>query len=87
MRLKYEASWRAGDEYPPFVADKAPAVEFLKAVLDSAVGTQVSHSFRLSAAVAVQRQLLLSAKDAATRRAFTQLLHDMLRIVLHENPM
>eukprot|EP00965_Chrysotila_dentata_P067188 2223921-Pleurochrysis_carterae.AAC.1 len=35
MQLKYEASWRAGVETPPFVADNASAVEFLKAVLDS----------------------------------------------------
>eukprot|EP00965_Chrysotila_dentata_P159408 5266282-Pleurochrysis_carterae.AAC.1 len=72
MQLKYEASWRAGGENLPFVADNASAdaVEFMKAVLDSAVGAHGSHSFRLSEAVAVQRsQLLLSAKNAATRRA------------------
>eukprot|EP00965_Chrysotila_dentata_P119035 3935261-Pleurochrysis_carterae.AAC.1 len=41
-----------------------------KAVLDSVIGTPIIHSFSISDVVAVQIcQLLLNAKDAATRRA------------------
>eukprot|EP00965_Chrysotila_dentata_P084848 2800688-Pleurochrysis_carterae.AAC.11 len=70
MELKYEASCRAGVETPPLVADNASAVEFTKTVLDSRVGTPIEHSFSIADAVAVQiSQLLLNAKNAATRRA------------------
>eukprot|EP00965_Chrysotila_dentata_P237142 6201708-Pleurochrysis_carterae.AAC.2 len=41
MQLKLEEKWRAGVETPPFAADIASAVDFLKAVLDSAVGTAI----------------------------------------------
>eukprot|EP00965_Chrysotila_dentata_P161102 5319519-Pleurochrysis_carterae.AAC.1 len=52
MQLKREASWRSGVETPPFVADNASAVEFLKAVLDSVVGTPIIHIFSITYAVA-----------------------------------
>eukprot|EP00965_Chrysotila_dentata_P175175 5782419-Pleurochrysis_carterae.AAC.1 len=76
MQLKYaEASWRAGDENPPFVADNTSVVEFLKAVLDRAVdGTQTAtfefercgHKARFGAAV-WPRSSIYFARFAAFR--------------------
>eukprot|EP00965_Chrysotila_dentata_P064251 2128498-Pleurochrysis_carterae.AAC.1 len=71
MQLKFNENWEGDVENPPFKIDNASAVEFLHAILDSAVGTRIFHSFSLSEAVAVQvSQLLLSAKDAKRERAF-----------------
>eukprot|EP00965_Chrysotila_dentata_P009595 311842-Pleurochrysis_carterae.AAC.1 len=71
MQLKFEEKWRAGVETPPFAFDNASAVDLLKAVLDRAVGTPISHLFKITKAVAAQTcQLLLTVKDAAARRAF-----------------
>eukprot|EP00965_Chrysotila_dentata_P261858 6214385-Pleurochrysis_carterae.AAC.2 len=43
--VSFEASWARGVEFPPFKVDNNSAVEFMRAVLDSAVGTRISHSF------------------------------------------
>eukprot|EP00965_Chrysotila_dentata_P129581 4283895-Pleurochrysis_carterae.AAC.1 len=71
MQLKFNENWEGGVEIPPLKIDNASTVEFLRAILDSAVGIRISHPFSLSEAVAVQTsQLLLSAKDAERERAF-----------------
>eukprot|EP00965_Chrysotila_dentata_P225381 6194717-Pleurochrysis_carterae.AAC.1 len=70
MQLKVNDS-EGGVEIPPFKIDNASTVEFFRAVLDSAVGTRVYHSFSLSEAVAKQiSQLFLSAKDSKREQAF-----------------
>eukprot|EP00965_Chrysotila_dentata_P094706 3131898-Pleurochrysis_carterae.AAC.1 len=67
--LKFEAAWARGLESPPFQADNLSAVEFLYAVLDSAVGRRIEHSFSVSEAVAVQiARLFLNVKTADTAR-------------------
>eukprot|EP00965_Chrysotila_dentata_P015309 506553-Pleurochrysis_carterae.AAC.1 len=72
MELKFEVIWAPTKEIPPFTADNISAVKFLRAVLDSAVGTMINHrTLMLSEAVAVQVcQLLLSGKDAKTQSMF-----------------
>eukprot|EP00965_Chrysotila_dentata_P142646 4714975-Pleurochrysis_carterae.AAC.1 len=45
---------RWGVELPPFKVDNKFAVEFLRAALDSAVGTSIKRTFCLTEAVAVQ---------------------------------
>eukprot|EP00965_Chrysotila_dentata_P088458 2920941-Pleurochrysis_carterae.AAC.1 len=54
MDVTFDASWERGVELPPFKVDNNFAVEFLRAVLDSAVGTSIKHAFCLTEAVAVQ---------------------------------
>eukprot|EP00965_Chrysotila_dentata_P002724 88587-Pleurochrysis_carterae.AAC.1 len=74
MQLKFNENWEGGVENPPFKIDNASAVEFLRAILDGAVGTRISNSCSLSEAVAVQiSQLFLSAKDAKRERVFAPL--------------
>eukprot|EP00965_Chrysotila_dentata_P206500 6183572-Pleurochrysis_carterae.AAC.1 len=71
MDVTFDASWEGDVELPPFKVDNNFAVEFLRAVIDSAEGTSIKHTFCLTEAVAVQvRQLLLSAKDARAKHAF-----------------
>eukprot|EP00965_Chrysotila_dentata_P118883 3931383-Pleurochrysis_carterae.AAC.1 len=54
LEMKFEATWARGVKIPPFQADNLSAVEFLYAVLDSAVGRIIEHSFSVSEAAAVQ---------------------------------
>eukprot|EP00965_Chrysotila_dentata_P018032 598904-Pleurochrysis_carterae.AAC.1 len=57
---------REGDSQPPsFKADEPTAVEFLNAVLASAVGTHIEHSIALTEAVVAQICSLLIGKDPA----------------------
>eukprot|EP00965_Chrysotila_dentata_P060077 1992491-Pleurochrysis_carterae.AAC.1 len=70
MDVSSDTCWERDLEFLPFKVDNNSAVELLRAVLDSAVGTQISHSVCLTAAVATQLgQLFLSAKNARTKHA------------------
>eukprot|EP00965_Chrysotila_dentata_P028088 934167-Pleurochrysis_carterae.AAC.3 len=69
MQLKFDEIWEGCVEIPPFKIKNTSAVELLCAVLDSAVGNHIIHSFSVSEAVAVQiGQLFLSLKDADQAR-------------------
>eukprot|EP00965_Chrysotila_dentata_P241947 6204595-Pleurochrysis_carterae.AAC.1 len=71
MDVKFDTFWERGVEFPPFKVDNNFVVEFLPAVLDSAVETRISRSFCLTEPVAAQLgQLFLSAKSARTKHAF-----------------
>eukprot|EP00965_Chrysotila_dentata_P092183 3043184-Pleurochrysis_carterae.AAC.2 len=54
MALKFDMFREGEAKFPPFEPDKSSAVEFLKAVLDSVVGTCITHNIRQSEAVVVQ---------------------------------
>eukprot|EP00965_Chrysotila_dentata_P214002 6187973-Pleurochrysis_carterae.AAC.1 len=70
LKLKFEATWARGVENPPFQADNLAAVEFLYAVLDSAVGRHIQHSFSVFEAVAVPiAQFTLNGKTSDTARS------------------
>eukprot|EP00965_Chrysotila_dentata_P117355 3878868-Pleurochrysis_carterae.AAC.1 len=71
MDVSFDTFWERGGEFPPFKVDNNSAVKFPRAVLDSAVGTRISHSFCLTEAVVAQLgQLFLRAIDARTKHAF-----------------
>eukprot|EP00965_Chrysotila_dentata_P076984 2541594-Pleurochrysis_carterae.AAC.1 len=71
MDVTFNVSWERGVELPAFKVDNNSAVEFLRAVLDSAVGTSIKHTFCLTEAVAVQvGKISLSAKDARAKHTF-----------------
>eukprot|EP00965_Chrysotila_dentata_P004020 130724-Pleurochrysis_carterae.AAC.1 len=46
MQLKFNENWEGGVENPPFTIDNASAGEFLRAILDSAVGTPPKNAKR-----------------------------------------
>eukprot|EP00965_Chrysotila_dentata_P144698 4779881-Pleurochrysis_carterae.AAC.1 len=52
--IKPDLIWKAGQELPRFRIDVVSAVNFVNAVLDSAVGTHIKHNVAVSQAVAVQ---------------------------------
>eukprot|EP00965_Chrysotila_dentata_P189077 6173126-Pleurochrysis_carterae.AAC.1 len=62
MALKFDTFREGEANFPPFEPDKSFAVEFLKTVLDSIVGTYVTQNATLSEAVVVQR--LFCGKEA-----------------------
>eukprot|EP00965_Chrysotila_dentata_P229927 6197485-Pleurochrysis_carterae.AAC.4 len=70
--LLFDVCWKRGEELPPFTVDNEAAVEFLRAVVDSRVGTRISHSVALTEGVAVQLYKLLCGKDSAAVQSFSQ---------------
>eukprot|EP00965_Chrysotila_dentata_P040063 1330692-Pleurochrysis_carterae.AAC.1 len=60
LQLTFKAFWERGREIPPFIVENKFAVDFLKAVVDSPVGTGIKHNVSIvSEAVAVQVYRLL----------------------------
>eukprot|EP00965_Chrysotila_dentata_P176093 5814327-Pleurochrysis_carterae.AAC.1 len=45
MDVPFDASCERGVELPPFKVDNNSAVEFLRALRDSAVGTSIKHTW------------------------------------------
>eukprot|EP00965_Chrysotila_dentata_P192364 6175133-Pleurochrysis_carterae.AAC.1 len=89
MDVSFDAFWERGVEFPPlrFKVDKNSAVEFLCAVLDSAVGKRISPFSCLTEAVAAQvGQFFLSAKDLArsTLLRRTPAFRPFMRLFSHQ---
>eukprot|EP00965_Chrysotila_dentata_P194306 6176300-Pleurochrysis_carterae.AAC.1 len=73
MDVSFDASWKGGVKFTPFKVDNNSAVvEFLRAVLESDVGTRIKHFCCLTEPVAKCKlgSLFLSAKDARAKHAF-----------------
>eukprot|EP00965_Chrysotila_dentata_P047869 1587786-Pleurochrysis_carterae.AAC.1 len=49
--ITYSTIWKGEGQSPPFKVDEPTAVEFISAVLASAVGTRIQHSIALTEAV------------------------------------
>eukprot|EP00965_Chrysotila_dentata_P187361 6172080-Pleurochrysis_carterae.AAC.1 len=79
-----------GVEFPPFKVNINSAVEFLRAVLDSAVGTRISHfSLPHRGCSCASWAAFLSAKDACTKHAVAshtclQQFRPFMRLFLHQ---
>eukprot|EP00965_Chrysotila_dentata_P036795 1224187-Pleurochrysis_carterae.AAC.1 len=70
--IKADLVWKAGQESPRFRIDVVSTVEFVNAVLDSAVGTYVKHNFAVSQAVSVRVYRLLCDAHADASRLFSR---------------
>eukprot|EP00965_Chrysotila_dentata_P252578 6210761-Pleurochrysis_carterae.AAC.1 len=70
--LRFDAVWEHSVDIPPFSANNGTAVDFLKAVIDSDVGTRIIHTITLSEAVVVQIYKFLCGMDTPTASAFAK---------------
>eukprot|EP00965_Chrysotila_dentata_P064869 2149820-Pleurochrysis_carterae.AAC.4 len=70
--LRFDAVCGRVAESPPFLADNETAVDFLKAVIESDVGTGIVHTVKLSEDVVVQLYKFLCGEDLPKASSFGQ---------------
>eukprot|EP00965_Chrysotila_dentata_P255177 6212129-Pleurochrysis_carterae.AAC.2 len=63
VAVPFSLSWNRDDEPPPFIIDNEDAVECFRALVDSDVGTPISHTVALTEAVVLQVYKLVCGKN------------------------